>query len=780
MKKLSTLFHLLPILFFANIAFAQPANDNLADTITLSNTTFPSADVVTNAEAQAATFETDELICEGSTASWWYSFTPTISTDYIIKSEVIGSTANDNSDDIRLGIYTGTAHPLTEVFCFDGDNGDGFGEDVRVPLTADTTYLIRVAPNVASAIVGDITTSVNVFNTWDGSESDDWSDTQNWSLGTIPTATSLVQFLGSVPNEPVIKSGTNAAASFIAILDGISLTIDDGGTLTVAGNEDQSMLLDNALSTLFVNGKLSLSNSEDKGLDVEDGALNVGATGQVTITNTDVGIDLEEANTSIIDGQLTISNIGERGIILQDEVALDIGANATVDISFTGLDGIFLTNPNTQLNIDGSVLIEEADDDGIDVIAGTVSIGITGVVTIDEVGDNGTEDITGSNAGQITITNVADEALNTGGATFTNESTGIINLSDAGEDCMDIGDVLVNEGIVIANNCDNQTIVDGTFNNNADAILSADGLISSSSTVFADSSILEVGNSPGCITFTQGEDFSGAILRFEIEGTTVCTEYDNIEVGGALTLNDAVLELSGSYTPQLGDEFTIFQNDNTTDAVVGTFAGLSEGSTIRFNNTELTISYIGGNGNEVILTTTDIYECISEIAFTDETVAESVYRSASTITTTGIVDLENNGEIFFEATDSIVLSVGFSTTGAESFSASIIACTTNDLQEIEERNIATLDDSVLKSTNIQVYPNPVQGGAILQLNLSEATRLQVSIFDISGRQLQHIINQHFSSGAHQLSLPIAHLNSGIYFLRIQTAQWKETVRIVVE
>ncbi|MEM0991580.1 MAG: hypothetical protein AAGI49_01025, partial [Bacteroidota bacterium] len=485
MKKLSTLFHVLPLLFFANITFAQPANDSLANAIVLSNSIFPNAHVVTAAEAQAATFETDELICESSIASWWYEFTPTISTDYIIKSEVIGSTANDSSDDIRLGIYTGTSHPLTEVFCFDGDNGDGFGEDVRVPLTADTTYLIRVAPNVASAITGDITTSVNVFNTWDGSESDDWSDAQNWSLGTVPTATSLVQILGTVPNEPVIKNGTNAVASFIALLDEISLTIDDGGTLTVAGNEDQSMLLDNALSTLFVNGTLNLSNSEDEGIDVEDGTLNIGATGQVTITNTSVGIDLEEANTSIIDGQVTISNIGERGIILQDEVVLNIGENAVVDISFTGIDGIFLTNPSTQLNIDGSVMIEEVDDDGIDVIAGTVTIGSTGVVTIDQIGDNGTEDITGSNAGQITITNVADEALNTGGSTFTNESTGIINLAGAGEDCMDIGDVLVNDGTVIANNCDNQTIVDGTFNNNTGAILSADGLISSSSTVFA-------------------------------------------------------------------------------------------------------------------------------------------------------------------------------------------------------------------------------------------------------------------------------------------------------
>lgn len=781
MKKTTKYVLAFLILHFSfSMVKAQPANDNLADAITLSNTTFPSSGVVTAAEAQAATGEVNEEICESATASWWYAFTPTITTDYIIKSEVLGSDAGDDSDDIRLGIYRGTSHPLTTVFCFDNDGGDGYGEDERVTLTADTTYLIRVAPIVSSAIVGDITTTVNVFNIWDGSESDDWSNSDNWSLGSVPTANSLVQILDTVPNEPIIKSGTNALASFIALFSGIDLTIDDGGTLTVAGNEDQGILVDDANSTLFINGTLNISNSENEGIDLEDGTLNVGTTGQVTITNVGVGINLEEVNTSTIDGQVTISNVAGDGITLGDTVTLDIGENALVDISFVGFDGIFMTPPDAQLNINGRVTLEEIEDDGIELITGTVNIGSTGIVHISEVGDNGIDDIIGSNAGQIIITNVTDEALNTGSSTFTNESTGTIDLSNAGEDCIDIGETLVNNGTMIVNNCDNITIVDGTFTNNANAILRADGAISSNSAVFAANSILEPGTSPGCLTFTLGEDFSGAILRFEIEGTNICTEFDNIEVSGVSTLTDALLELSGSYAPQLGDEFLIIQNDNTTDAIVGTFAGLSEGSTILFNNAELTISYIGGNGNDVVLTATTVYECISQIDFENETVAESIYRSASTITTMGTVDLESSADITFEATDSIILKAGFTTTGVNSFAASIVACTAASFQEIEERQIPTTQSTTIKTPTIQVYPNPTSGNAQLELKLSEATALQVNILDVNGRYVQNMAKQSYSEGIHQLSLPTATLNQGIYFIQIQTKQWNETIRMIVK
>jgi hypothetical protein len=48
--------------------------------------------------------------------------------------------------------------------------------------------------------------------------------------------------------------------------------------------------------------------------------------------------------------------------------------------------------------------------------------------------------------------------------------------------------------------------------------------------------------------------------------------------------------------------FTIIDND-AADAVTGTFLGLAEGASITVDSYVFTISYVGGDGNDVVLTT---------------------------------------------------------------------------------------------------------------------------------------------------------------------------------
>ncbi len=71
------------------------------------------------------------------------------------------------------------------------------------------------------------------------------------------------------------------------------------------------------------------------------------------------------------------------------------------------------------------------------------------------------------------------------------------------------------------------------------------------------------------------------------------------------TLNNAALTFVGSsLTPVTGQTFIIVDNDGT-DAITGTFAGLPEGATIsNFLGSSLNaaITYVGGTGNDVVLT----------------------------------------------------------------------------------------------------------------------------------------------------------------------------------
>lgn len=81
-------------------------------------------------------------------------------------------------------------------------------------------------------------------------------------------------------------------------------------------------------------------------------------------------------------------------------------------------------------------------------------------------------------------------------------------------------------------------------------------------------------------------------------------QYDQLNVTGTVNLADATLNTSliNDFTPAVGDTFTIIKNDGN-DAIQGTFKDLPQGATVRVGEYEFTISYTGGDGNDVVLTT---------------------------------------------------------------------------------------------------------------------------------------------------------------------------------
>src|SRR5262249_57584442 len=76
----------------------------------------------------------------------------------------------------------------------------------------------------------------------------------------------------------------------------------------------------------------------------------------------------------------------------------------------------------------------------------------------------------------------------------------------------------------------------------------------------------------------------GACFEAELRGPTVGKQYSQQNVTGVVNLNGATLEV-GVYlvTPTAGTKFTIINND-LTDSVVGTFAGLPEGAVFQVSD----------------------------------------------------------------------------------------------------------------------------------------------------------------------------------------------------
>ena len=73
------------------------------------------------------------------------------------------------------------------------------------------------------------------------------------------------------------------------------------------------------------------------------------------------------------------------------------------------------------------------------------------------------------------------------------------------------------------------------------------------------------------------------------------------DVAGAVNIGGSTLIVTeASADPLPGDQVTILENDGT-DPIVGTFASRPEGSTFTHRGLTATISYIGGDGNDVVL-----------------------------------------------------------------------------------------------------------------------------------------------------------------------------------
>jgi autotransporter-associated beta strand protein len=87
--------------------------------------------------------------------------------------------------------------------------------------------------------------------------------------------------------------------------------------------------------------------------------------------------------------------------------------------------------------------------------------------------------------------------------------------------------------------------------------------------------------------------------------TSIDPGYENhkLQVNGVVSLGGSVLsvDLNGNFKPAPGRSFLIIDNDGS-DPVVGTFAGLPEGAVFGGDGLPFQVSYVGGTGNDVVLT----------------------------------------------------------------------------------------------------------------------------------------------------------------------------------
>lgn len=99
---------------------------------------------------------------------------------------------------------------------------------------------------------------------------------------------------------------------------------------------------------------------------------------------------------------------------------------------------------------------------------------------------------------------------------------------------------------------------------------------------------LSPGNSNGQLTISGDVELDGnTTLQINLSGPVAGVSYDQLLVGGLLTLNGAALELTLDFNPDLWSTFDI-AGFNSLD---GTFAGLNQGDTFWVNGSQFQIDY---------------------------------------------------------------------------------------------------------------------------------------------------------------------------------------------
>ncbi len=366
-------------------------------------------------------------------------------------------------------------------------------------------------------------------------------------------------------------------------------TTSSTGIQTFAGSNLNTSA--NAPATLIAD-RLSLSSAS---------TINVG-TGSVTLKPVTIGrtINLGDLDSTtqlgLSDSELDvitagIINIGDTNsgpITFSADVSraantvLNVTTGANNNIVFGGLSLNAGSGGTVSLTTSGTGAITTSNNVGTDITAGTVTLAA-------------------GSGGIASTTNYLRLAATT--VTASTSDNGAINLVSADSVTIGTGDLDAGTGTT--------TIGEGTFLTGSGRDILGPVTVAGGGTLggTGTTGIITVqsgghvapGMSPGILNSGDVSFSSGSKFDVELNGTTVGTQYDQLNVTGTVTLDNAKLNTSLGFAPVTGDKFTIINNDDN-DAVTGTFNGLAEGSSFTVSGKRFVISYIGGTGNDVVLT----------------------------------------------------------------------------------------------------------------------------------------------------------------------------------
>ncbi|HPM79398.1 MAG TPA: autotransporter-associated beta strand repeat-containing protein, partial [Candidatus Anammoximicrobium sp.] len=463
--------------------------------------------------------------------------------------------------------------------------------------------------------------------------------------GTLSTDTLLAGkasafSTGTSPWKLDVSSGTlHARGDLVTTLgtsgEDFALVTIRGGTTQVDGNLiigwDSKQRVDVSDGTLHVAGNLVVGRYSQSWLNVSGGTVttsslrheNSGLGSEVNLTGGVViaGEVLHQViqATSLATNDSFIINLEAGGTLVTDRVYVNrtvTGATHTLELRFDGgtlrklsasadhnlIDAPQGTGGTADLKVvieDGGALID-IDSGGSDSSADVVQ-SLQHDSDLDQIRDGGLV-----KQGADTLTLLANNTF-TGPAIVTEGTLALVNTSSnntlAEANLIDVQFATYLD----VTGLDNGTVT-GTMILADGQTLMGEGTVTGN-LIAGSGSTVTPGPGPG-ILYEVGDYTmnAGSTLEIEIGGDQEGNDsnnHDQMDVTGAVRLENATLNVSSfnGYVPQFSDEYVIINNDGD-DPVIGTFAGLPEGTLFpNFLDSGLTakISYVAGDGNNDVV-----------------------------------------------------------------------------------------------------------------------------------------------------------------------------------
>ncbi len=362
-----------------------------------------------------------------------------------------------------------------------------------------------------------------------------------------------------------------------AIPDGSDVSVAAGAALFVGGPFASAFAIgpvSETIATLTGSGQIYLGGS--------------GLNGTLTVGN-GTNFTFDGAISDYPGGDGSLVKIGSGSMILTNGGHTYSGATTISDGTLRLLVGGALPDSSAvTVNTGGTLDLNDLNDT-VGSLAGGGNV-ILGSATLTSGGNNGSTTYSGVISG-------SGGLIKTGAGTLTlagnNSYSGLTNVQ--------AGRLNVNGA-----HAGNVTVTGGG------AALGGAGTINGTVSV-ATAGFLSPGNSPGILNAGDTTLAPGSTFEVEITGNTPGVGgYDQLNITGSVVIGTdepgvtlATLFPPPAYTPVLGDQYVIIENDGE-DPVTGIFAGLSEGAVISpdlgGSGYAGVISYAGGSGgNDVVI-----------------------------------------------------------------------------------------------------------------------------------------------------------------------------------